>query len=320
MNFMRDKTTGTIMANWKDHFAQLFGNQELHLQHTLHKSELFTDENLAKVLDELDQKYYHINTRATGPDGHKRRREGDDGGLSGKDLLKAIKKGDIWINIHMPPERHPKFGEMMNQMYDEFEARVPSFHSYKRQLTLLISSPNMVVPYHADVPGQMLWQVRGHKTVYVYPNVKPYLTQNSIEKMVIGEFHEVDVKYEDWFDEGANVYDLDPGYMLHWPLNLPHRVDNKDSMNVSMTTEHFTTSIRNTYGVNYTNAFLRKLGFKTLQNNTSGLMMYAKLAIAGAIKYSGLGKKAKKPYEIEFSVDLNAPNCVKDITPYMLSK
>lgn len=317
---MRDKTTGTIISDWKAHFSELFSKQPLHLKHTLHKSELFTDENLAQILNELDARYYHINTRAVGPDGHKRRREGESGGLSGKDLLKAVKKGDIWINIHLPPERYPKFGDLVNQMYDEFEARVPDLHTYKQHMTLLVSSPNMSVPYHADVPGQMLWQIRGHKKVFVYPNSEPYLSQSSIEKMVIGEFHEVDVQYQDWFDEGAAIYDLDPGYMLHWPLNLPHRVVNKDCMNVSLTTEHFTNPIRNVYGVNYANAFLRKLGFKTLQNNTSGLVMYAKLAFAGVIKFSGLGKKARKPYNIEFKVDLDAPGCVRDITPYSLRK
>ncbi len=48
--------------------------------------------------------------------------------------------------------------------------------------------------------------------------------------------------------------------MLHWPLNCPHRVENRDSVNVSLTTEHYTKEIRTSYAVNYANGLLRKSG------------------------------------------------------------
>ncbi|MFK7901686.1 MAG: hypothetical protein AB8B49_02485 [Nitratireductor sp.] len=317
---MREKTTGTIMANWKDHYSKLFSKQSLHMQHTLHKSELFTDAGLAKLLDSLDMKYYHINTRCAGPDGHKRRREGDTGGLSGKDLMKAVKKGDIWINVQFPERNDPRYQDLLDQMYEEFETRVEGLKTYKRGLTLLISSPNMVVPYHADVPGQMLWQIRGKKKVFVYPNTDPLLNQTSTEKLVMGEFHEVDVKYQDYFDDYATTYDLEPGYMLHWPLNFPHRVDNYDSLNVSLTTEHYTDAVRDNYVLNFANGYLRKLGFKNLQVNKYGIVKWMKYGVAAAIRYSGIGAKNRKPFTIDFSVDLNAPNCVRDIEPYDFKK
>ena len=64
---------------------------------------------------------------------------------------------------------------MLDELYDEFEERVPGFKSYKRNLTILISSPNVSVKYHSDVPGQSLWQVRGTKKLYVYPNTQPFI-------------------------------------------------------------------------------------------------------------------------------------------------
>jgi len=72
--------------------------------------------------------------------------------------------------------------------------------------------------YHADVPGQSLWQVEGKKRVYVYPNEAPYLKPESLESIILGE-QEEEIPYERSFDDGAEVYDLKPGEMVHWPLN-----------------------------------------------------------------------------------------------------
>ena len=87
---------------------------------------------------------------------------------------------------------------------------MPGLKTYKRSMTLLISSPNVNVYYHCDVPGQMLWQMRGVKRVYVYPNKAPFLSQPYMEKVVLGEAHETGMPYEPWFDEYAQSIDLRP--------------------------------------------------------------------------------------------------------------
>src|SRR5680860_576285 len=210
---MRDTTTGTIISDWEAHHAELFGRQSLHLKHSLHKSELFTDAGLAKLLDSVDRADYHVNTMTPSINGKRRRREGEFGKLSGADLLKAVKSGDIWINLRAPQKADKRFGDMLGDIYKEFEARVPGLQTFKQGMTILISSPNMTVPFHADVPGQMLWQVRGQKRVWVYPFGDPFLSQNAIEKLILGELHETDMPYHSWFDECAEIYDLNPGYM-----------------------------------------------------------------------------------------------------------
>ncbi|MCB1417101.1 MAG: hypothetical protein KDJ64_11890, partial [Nitratireductor sp.] len=80
---MRDITTGNIIADWKPEYAGKFGKETLKLRHTLHKSELFSDERLASLIEKANRTHYHVNTRASGPDGKKRRREGEFGSLSG---------------------------------------------------------------------------------------------------------------------------------------------------------------------------------------------------------------------------------------------
>jgi hypothetical protein len=316
---MREKTTGNIIANWKPAFADKFGKEILHLDHTLHRSELFTDQRLAALIENAGRGDYHVNTRCAGPDGKKRRREGEFGKLSGMEILDCVKKGDIWINLRAPQKVDPAYGEMLSDMYREFEARVPGLSTFRHLTTILISSPNVYVPYHCDVPGQMLWQIRGRKRVWVYPAKPPFLTQNAIEKLILGELHETDMVYDEAFDEDATVIDLVPGKMLHWPLNYPHRVENHDCLNVSVTTEHYTSDIRSSYAVNYANGLLRKAGFANPRQSTTGISAIAKTALAAGVKFSGLRKKAAKPYLIDFAVDPDSDSCVRDINPWQLS-
>ncbi len=316
---MRENTTGTIIQNWKPEFADMFGKQSLHLQHSLHNSELFSDEKLAKLIETAGRSHYHVNTRAAGPDGKKRRREGEFGSLTGSEILDAVRTGDIWINLRAPQVCDPAYGELLEDMYAEFERRVPGLKTFRHATTILVSSPNAYVPYHCDVPGQMLWQIRGRKRVWVYPAKPPFLTQNAIEKLILGELHETDMVYQEEFDHGAQVYDLEPGYMLHWPLNYPHRVENFDCLNVSVTTEHYTNEIRTSYAVNYANGLLRKAGIANPAKQASGPLALAKTALAGAVKFSGVRKKANKPYLIDFAVDPTAPHGVRDIAPYQLT-
>jgi len=188
-------------------------------------------------------------------------------------------------------------------------------------MSILISSPNVQVYYHADVPGQTLWQVRGTKRVYVYPNTAPFLPQANIEKIVLGEAHEISLPYAPWYDAYAEVIDLEPGRMLHWPLNCPHRIVNANCLNVSFTTEHMTDELRNAYAVNYANGVLRRtLGWENPARPASGAGLYARLGLAAVHKYLGLQARRRSGFKIDFKVDPAAPFSVRNVPAFELRK
>jgi hypothetical protein len=82
--------------------------------------------------------------------------------------------------------------------------------TFKRKLNLLISSPNARVFYHFDVPGQTLIQLRGRKRIWLYPAAEPFLPVTSVENTVRSVSTE-GLDYQDWFDEYAEVHDMQPG-------------------------------------------------------------------------------------------------------------
>ena len=81
--------------------------------------------------------------------------------------------------------------------------------------------------------------------------------------------------YEKWFDDYATVFELQPGEMVTWPLYAPHRVLNHDCLNISVTMEHWTKQIWNSYAVHYGNGVLRRtLGLKNPSTVDHGLHVY----------------------------------------------
>ncbi len=318
-----------IFTNWKDQNAALFGEHTIVSGHSLAASPLFTDDWLAELIEAAPEGTYHVNTMDPQTHDPRTRREGTIDGLSGHEVIEAVKRGTIWILLQNPGETNSAYAELLTEIYDELHDRVPGLETFKQKMSLLISSPKVQVYYHCDVPGQTLWQVRGTKRVYVYPNRAPFLPQAALERIVLGEAHEISLAYEPWFDDYAQVIDLKPGHMAHWPLNCPHRIVNDDCLNVSFTTEHWTEMLRDAYAVNYANGILRK-GLKSglgarfdeapLSQSTHGVSKWGKMGVAAAAKFSGLQKRNETPFHIDFKVDPAAPHSVRDIDAYDLRK
>jgi hypothetical protein len=313
--------TGPIIQDWQKHHPSLFGEHILHLRHRLATSELFSDEGLARLIEATPVEHCYVNTMDRRSHNPRSRREGAIGELSGAEALEAVKRGNIWINIHKLTQTDARYQSLLDEIFREFEDKVPGLKTYKHSMTLLISSPKVQVYYHCDVPGQMLWQMRGKKRVFVYPNKAPFLTQPAMEKIVLGEAHETVMPYEPWFDDYAEAIDLEAGEMLHWPLNCPHRVMNHDCLNVSMTTEHWTDALRDVYAVNYANGVLRRvLHAKTLSRNTSGAGYWAKAGLTAAMKATGLQARHQRKRLIDFAVDPKAADGVRDIPAYAFGR
>lgn len=308
-----------IFHEWQDQNAAEFGRQPLLLRHRLHQSDLFSDDKLARLIEATPRDRYHVNTTPHDETNPRAWREGDLGGLSGRQVLQSIYHGNIWVHLKRVQETDGAFAGLLDTIFEELHARVPGFKSYKRSMSVLISSPRLNVAYHADVPGQSLWQVRGQKRVWIYPAQAPYLPQTAIEKIVRKTAKDTDLVYQPSYDAGARILDLTPGMMATWPLNCPHRVVNADCVNVSFTTEHWTDELRAHYVVNYANALLRDLvGDRPLARSTSGPGYLARLALAGAHKTLMPEPKQAKRMTIDFRVDPEAPEGFRTIAPVQI--
>jgi hypothetical protein len=180
---------------------------------------------------------------------------------------------------------------------------------------VLISSPQALVYYHADGPASVLWHVRGHKRVWVYPALHPYYMQRDLlEDIFAGVRHEY-LPYRRSYDAGAEIHDLAPGQWIAWPQNAPHRVTNLDGVNVSLSTEHFTAASRRRCQLYMANRFLRtRLGLTGLSAREDGALAVAKTVLQRAARRLGLNPLQFRRHMPMLRVAAEAPGGILPLT------
>ncbi len=306
-----------IFTNWSQDHTQSWGKKPLAIKHRLHEHPLYSLDALADLIDKYPRQQYalvHMGAQK------ERRlwREGEIGSMSGHQVINAIAKGRMWLNLRNIGQVDKRYTAILDEIFEEVRQNVPAYDTYARTSGILISSPNAQVYYHMDLPGQSLWQIHGKKRVYLYPDKAPFLTFEELERISLFEV-EVDIPYEPWYDDHATVFEIAGGDMLHWPLNAPHRVENLDCLNVSMTTEYWTEVIRRRQMINMANGILRhKLGLTPRSASISGPGFWAKAALQAGVRRAGLLKKERKSRRpIEFKLDAHNPGQVIDIPAHV---
>jgi len=296
-----------IIANWEPRHALLFGHEIVKLNHRLQETGMFTREAVGQLVERCPDNELGLESMSedtTNP----HRLYGIRGEASGMEVIEAVERGRIWMNIRRIMDWAPEYKKLLDDIFAEFERRMPEFKTFKRNMGVLVSSPDANVFYHADIQGQSLWQIEGVKRVYLYPRSDVFMSGRNVERILLRETTET-MPYEPWFDEYATVIDLKPGEMITWPLYAPHRVHNLDCLNISVTMEHWTKEIWNSYAVHYGNGVLRRtVGLGKLSTEPGGLHVYPKAAAAFAWKKMGRQIKGDVVKRRDFRIDPHAPN------------
>jgi hypothetical protein len=306
-------TASKVFTNWDDTHSVLWGHHPIQLATEIHKTPLFSRDQLARLIENYPREHYSlVKTGARGAD--RVWREGDIGDLSGEQVIDAISRGGLWLNMRDVGAVDRRYRELLDGMFEEVGAKVPGFSARDHQESILISSPDAQVYYHFDLPGQAIIQITGRKRVYVYPNTPPFLTPRMLEDVAVYNV-EVDIPYESWYDKYAKVFDIGPGQMLNWELNAPHRVENLDTFSVSMTVSYTNDKIRRAEIVNLGNGLLRhRFGYAPKSRNMRGPSYFAKAVLQKLVRDSKWVKRERKARRaIDFRLDAQAPGRIVDL-------
>ena len=305
--------TGRIFGKWDETHSQLWSHQPIRLEHEMHRSPAFSMDELAKLIENYPREHYSLVK--TGARGSSRVwREGDIGDLSGRQVVDAISRGGLWLNLRNVTSVDRRYRELVDQMFAEVAAHVPGFDAPTHQAGILISSPDAQVYYHADLPGQGLIQISGRKRVYLYPNTPPFVRPEHLEDIALFDV-EVDIPYEPWYDKHAQVIDLEPGQMLNWPLNAPHRVENLGTVNISMTVSYVNQDIRRAEIVNLANGMLRhRFGYAPKSRSIRGPSYFGKAVMQKLLRDGKWLKRERTARRaIDFRLDADHPGEIVDL-------
>jgi len=275
----------------------------------LHESGQYEDAGLAKLLDTYPREKLGVYTMGQNPEDWKSFVPGDAGNLSGAEIIEAVKKGRIWLNLRAVNQVLDDYSDLCGQMFSELKENTGQ-KTFKQDVGVLISSPKAQVFYHLDVPLVWLWQVRGTKRVWFYPPTADFAPDNCLEGVVLKETEE-EFEYKSAYDEAATIIDLEPGYVATWPQMAPHRIENLDMMNVSLTVEYMSLDALAQANMLYTNGVMRrKLGANPQRVNDKGAKMWAKAIAARALKAVGGRDAFRKDKVSKFKIDLASDGCV----------
>lgn len=284
-------------------------------RHHLHEGERFADASLIDLFDSYPRDSIEVMTMgAKLADGEWRR--GDLGALRGRDVLEAITRGHLWVNIKHVHENDARLAALVDESYAQIAEAIREPVPRWKAATLLVSSPSAFVYYHADAVPNFLWHIRGRKRVWVYPaHDERYCPAPLVEDICSGHAPE-GLPYEPLFDDGASRLDLEPGIAASWPLHAPHRVDNLEGLNVSLSTEHVTPGSRRSLHVMRGNRVLRRkfgLAPKSMRPDGFGASFKAGL---GTFEHAvtKLFRKRATAFEwpMTFRVDPDAPSGISD--------
>ncbi|MCA6111014.1 hypothetical protein [Bradyrhizobium cenepequi] len=292
-------TAGKIFTKWDATHSQLWSHQPIRLDHVMHKQPAFSMDELAKLIENYPREHYSL-VKTGGKGSSRVWREGEIGKLRGRQVIEAISRGGLWLNLRNVTSVDRRFREMVGRMFAEIGAKVPGFDAPTYQAGILVSSPDAQVYYHADLPGQGLIQIAGRKRVYIYPNTPPFIRPAHLEDIALFDV-EVDIPYASWYDQHAQVIDLEPGQMLNWPLNAPHRVENLGVVNISMTVSYVNDEIRRAQILHLANGMLRhRFGYTPKSRSLRGPSFFAKQVMQKLLRD---GKWVKRERSVRRPID-----------------
>jgi hypothetical protein len=288
-----------------------FGRRPLVATHSLQDHDLFTDEALIDLLDRFPREHLYALTMGNDPTRAEENRLAIHDGVSGAELLRAVKNGRLWLNVTRVDRADAQYRALIDELYAQLAAQMPRFKPISSQGTLLISSPHAMVYYHADGPASVLWHIRGRKRIWIYPPLdERYMKRELLEDIFAGVRHEY-LPYEPAFDKAAVSCELTPGQWVTWAQNAPHRVTNLDSVNVSLSTEYFTAATRRRQRVYAANRFFRtRLHAKNVAARETGPAAVLKTVVHGVAHRLGLAPLQYRRHVPAMRVDADAPGGV----------
>ncbi|EQB02463.1 hypothetical protein FHS51_001527 [Sphingobium wenxiniae] len=155
-------------------------------------------------------------------------------GLTLGETIRTIETNGSWA-VLKNVERDAAYGALLDQALAELEPLVarwtgPMLH---REAFIFLSSPGSVTPFHMDPEHNILLQIRGSKTMTVFPARDEELVPPCKSE----DFHKGGHRNLEWRDafmaRGVPLL-LEPGDAIHVPVKAPHFVRNGPDVSISL--------------------------------------------------------------------------------------
>lgn len=213
-------------------FAAAYPDRATKLGHGLAGHALLTLEALAGLAERMpaDRVEYNLGKLPLGV----RPEDTPSNGLTLGETIRTIETNGSWA-VLKNVERDADYGALLDRALAELTPIVeretgPMLH---REAFIFLSSPGSVTPFHMDPEHNILLQIRGEKTMTVFPAGDEEL----VPAVQSEAFHAGGHRNLDWrdaFRDRGMAVTLLPGDAIHVPVKAPHFVENGPVVSVSL--------------------------------------------------------------------------------------
>lgn len=219
-------TPGALAA-----FNSAYPDRHAPLTHQLADHPLLTVEAIAELADRLpeDRVEYNPGKLPLGITAEDTPRSA----LSIAETIRTIGENGSWM-VLKNVERDPLYGDLLDQALAPLRATVESRTGpmEHREAFIFLTSPHSVTPFHMDPEHNILLQIRGGKTMTVFPaGDETMVPAEKSEAFAMGGHRNL-IWDEDFLGKGVAV-PLEPGAAILVPVKAPHFVRNSDRVSVS---------------------------------------------------------------------------------------
>ncbi len=212
-----------------------------------------------------------------------------DNGLGIRETLSQMGQKNSWMvlkNIERAPAYAALLRRSLAAMAPEVRQAVGAVSDVEG--FIFVSSPSAVTPFHNDPEHNFLFQVQGTKTVRIWDvDDRVVVTEALLEAACAGAHRNLPHRPE--YDDRAQVFELQPGVGLHFPVQAPHWVENGPEVSISYSFTFRSPLSHGQRKVRFVNGLLRRAGLtpqavgESTKNDAVKLRAYDALAVPMAV-------------------------------------
>jgi hypothetical protein len=241
-------------------FATNFDQRPFQFRHALHAMEIFQMPALLSLAERCMRKRQFKSHYETGEPVVNGYFGNKPANMTLVEALELIGEGKNWIilkRIHEEPEYRAALESFISELSEV--TGIDLRRKYRDPiLTVFITSPNRITPYHLDGEANFLAQVQGSKSVFLYNAQDPHiLTLEEKERYWTG--HLLAPRWHDGLSTGQWHYEISPGLGVFNPATFPHWVKNNNNVSVSVSI-NFKRVRNDEIGAYRANYYARKIG------------------------------------------------------------
>jgi hypothetical protein len=212
-------------------FRQSFGVRPFQVRHHLMNHPLFEIDRLLQLARALPEHRVEYNggDLPVSVDPAKTPRTG----LSAEETIRRIAECRSWL-VLKNVELDSDYRDLLYGCLNEVERlQHPDANQIDlREGFIFLSSPGAVTPYHMDPEWNFLLQIRGQKTMHVFPaEDRSLLSEVELERFYSGAHR--NLVFKDEYQTRAQTFELNPGDGVHVPVTAPHWVQVGPEVSVS---------------------------------------------------------------------------------------